>query len=198
MGTILQQISRRQAEEFSRRSYECQRMLLGTHNDLKFGVLAHHIVDQVFQKSRGIDIEDAYGWMLWISYVDAGKMYFGSIYVGSTPSPDKCVDENNEKLRTLSGAFDTEFWGGNYGHDGHLTLTADSFTLRNNVVLWENHSKYMEEIEGKNIVLPKGTLFPLEVGYYDPNRALETVISEKRLARWPYDHEYIYLFQLEP
>ena len=197
MTTILKQIARKDAEDFMAQSYENFRELSGIHNDLKFGVFDSFIVDQVFQKSRVIGIEDAYGWMEWCNLVDTGRMFFGSICVGSTPSPDKCADENNEKLKALTGVFDGVFAGGNYGHDGHLILTGDTFTLRNNVVLRNGYSTYMNEMAGENLILNKGAFFPLEVGYYDPYRALETILMEGCLARWPYDHEYIYLFRFK-
>jgi len=178
-------------------SYEHYRVLTGMHNDLKYGVYDPFIVEQVFQKSRSINIEDAFSWMLWCNLIEKGKLYFGSVHVGSCPSPDVCVEENNRKLETVSGIFEAVFCGGTQGHDGSIMLYAESITLRNNAVFWEDHSGWQEEIKGKSKTLGRGAFFPLEVGYYDPCRALDTILSERRLARWPYNHKYIYLFHYE-
>ena len=197
MTTFLEQLARKQLREILMQSPECTNALMKIYNDLEYEIYDRHIVDQLFQRSRSFVMEDALGWALWCKLVDSGRIYFASVPVGSTPSPDVCMAENNEKLKAISSIFDASFCGGTQGHDGTLILVEDSITLRNNAIFWEDHSKWSSELESKTVVLGKDTAFPLEVGYYDPHRAINTILSDFRLARWPYNHRYIYLFHYE-
>lgn len=114
-----------------------------------------------------------------------GNIVFCQIYVGSDPSGDSHVEENNQKLSKLPSGFSAKFFGGLADCDGWLRWDRP---IELNAITGE----------GKEIkkILPPGDA-PLEVGYTNFETTYVHLWGERILARWPYGSEWITLIKMD-
>lgn len=156
--------------------------------DFVSGDYNERFVDIIMQKfsREPIDIYDTYAYFLIWEAMMVGKINFAEIHIGKTPFGDKGVNENNEILSTLRHPFRAEFSpskGRGYNDDG--TFYWD--------IPIELGIKIPDGTEFQHTVAPWQA--PLEVGYTNPETTLMHLKEQGYLARWPYNHDIIYLIR---
>lgn len=152
------------------------------------------VLDCFAQTWGKFDIYHAADFRTIFRFFELGKIYTTAIRISGSPFPDKEISENNRILKDIPG-FEAEFWGEKDDHDGYIKPLFSGCTMANHICKDKDCNTL--DINGEEILLAAGKMFPLEVGYYDPNRAYHTLITEGRLARWPYGYEEIHLFALD-
>ena len=164
------------------------KMLNDVKKKLQSGHFSGETPDFVFQYSRkSIDIYDAYVYAQSHAAVGAGKIARVKIHVGSTPSGDAALEENNAKLTNLPYPFSADFFGGAGGTDGYLKWT-DDIRLEIGIA---GHSNHGHQVYAKGAFPSQAQL---EVGLQYASKTLFQFTQLRCLARWPYGHEWIYLY----
>ncbi len=125
-------------------------------------------------------IYDAYGLTCLHSEIGKGNIIYATLFIGEIPSRDKRVHEMNIKLKKLWYPFRGVFWGGTQFEDGEIYVD-DPIEL--SVMTYEG-KEVSGYVEGR---------FPLEVGTTIAKTMLHLNSGAKKLARWPYNSEHIYL-----
>ncbi len=144
----------------------------------------------IFQHYRGeVSLSDAYGFTVIWSRLAAGKILHVDIKVGHTPSPDRCVDFNQSKLRRLPHPFSASVWSDKEPGDGRLRWSEAIRLTR-----WETrdedpeHDLYELEMRAADSVA-------LEIGTTSaPTTWYHIFMRGGGVARWPYGSDYIRLF----
>ena len=126
-------------------------------------------------------IYDAYGLLCLHTELGNGKIVYCEVHLGERPSSDRHISEINTKLQKLWYPFRGQFWGGNQNEDGAIfvdePIELSVFTM-----------------DGKQVVKTISGRFPLEVGITSVFKTLTYLNSgTKRLARWPYNSDKIFL-----
>ncbi len=126
-------------------------------------------------------IYDAYGFAYLHTELTIGKIVYGVLHLGNKPSSDRHQIEMNKKLQSLCPPFKGQFWGGNRSEDGEIIVDHPielSITTKDNNVV-------VKSVVGR---------FPLEIGVTSVFKTFTHLATgAKRLARWPYGSEDIYL-----
>ena len=126
-------------------------------------------------------IYEAYALFCLHSELGNGKILYAEVNLGEKPSSDQNHSEMNKMLSRLSPPFRGQFWGGTQTEDGDIYVYAP---IELSVCTYKGQHK-------------KGCFtgrFPLEVGSISIFKTLFYLnYGPKRLARWPYNSEKIYL-----
>jgi hypothetical protein len=110
-----------------------------------------------------------------------GNIVYAKVLIGETPVNDKNQTEINRILNKLWYPFRGFFWGGNRGEDGFICIDAP---IKLSVLSYKDN-EVSRPIIGR---------FPLEVGTTDLFKTFFYLnTGNKRLARWPYNSDSIYL-----
>lgn len=97
--------------------------------EIKEGKYDEEIVNVVCQHghySSFFDLYDAHIFSVIHKKIKSGKLYYRKIWVGSTPSQNHQVEENNRKLQGLPDPFQAKFIpgvGGGAEDDGYFEST---------------------------------------------------------------------------
>lgn len=128
------------------------------------------------------DIYDAYAFAAVHAMLDDGLVFAVKIEVGSTPTADLKVTENQRRLDEIAEPFSATFLGrAGYDFDGYLN--------------WNEPIKLGHVFQSslKLITPDQFKCVALEVGFTKPSRTLTHLKTEFGVARWPYNSSYIYL-----
>lgn len=151
---------------------------------LKGSFFTQWYVDMIMQPSHyhPLDICQAAHFAQIHSALGDGRMLFTAIGpTKDTPFRDSAVEENNKALSNLTHPFSAKFIGGTGIGDGWLEWT-DSIIVE---------SANREDIYRSATLEPSCCV--LEVGYTRPTTTLLHLFQNRRVARWPYGHNVIYL-----
>ena len=156
-------------------------------------------VDQFFQKggwmNQSYTIEDAYAFAVLHARMCQGDILACDLHIGQSPSADRMVDTNLDKLRRgLSGLrstaagvavplFDVDLWCGLSDQDGSLS--------------WSPYLEFHVFEDGQ----PSHTKWvaceypaPVEVGSQAAGKTLVQLNTLGMLARWPYGSDTVRVF----
>jgi hypothetical protein len=157
---------------------------------LRSGFYDQRYVGIFFQKWRdSIDIYDGFFFLQISSAIVEGDLLYGSWDIGETPSPDREIKINREKLAILNkrsiirATFDP--LRGRVGSDG------------DGVVSWERPIELDRVLEDQRIVhcFARGAV-PLEVGYTRITTTYHHLVLSGGVVRWPYGDTRIYVMNL--
>jgi len=124
---------------------------------------------------EGLDFYDAYAFGQVYAELRLGRITITPIHLGASPSSDDQFHKNAEKLARVQSPFKADLKAGRGDADGSL--------------MW------CEEILlGEHTLVPQQV--PLEVGYTRPLTTLWHLHQERGLARWPYEHEQLWLLKV--
>lgn len=126
-------------------------------------------------------IYEAYALFCLHYELGTGNILYASVHLGEKPSSDQDVSEMNSKLSKLWPPFRGHFWGGTRNEDGDIYVDAP---------IELSVCPYQGEVK-KGVFSGR---FPLEVGSTTIYKTLFYLnYGPKRLARWPYNSNKIYL-----
>jgi hypothetical protein len=158
--------------------------LLTCINKYDSGFFTEWYLSMLFQSDYSdsqFSIYDAYGLTCLHSEIGNGNIFYASIYLGETPSHDKRIQDINRKLKKLWHPFRGIFWGGTQFEDGVIFVDNP---IELSVMTYEG-TEVSGYVSGR---------FPLEVGTTSIAKTMHYLNSgAKKLARWPYNSDYIYL-----
>ena len=151
---------------------------------LSRGFYKQWYVDMIMQTSyqSPIDIYQAAHFANIHAAIFSGKVFYTTIApTQTTPYGDAEIGLNNQALMNLTHPFEAQFKGGPGIGDGTLQ--------------WSEPIILDGTYDGD--ALPPKSIAPgwamLEVGYTKPTTTLYHLARSRRLARWPYGHNAIYL-----
>lgn len=157
--------------------------------DLRNGRGPRDYVDAVFQNWAGklVDLDDAFAFGRIDHWVATGRVLIHPIHIGHRPFQDHKADLNNAILSTLPAPYRAEFEGGRgrRGGDGWLEWSTPITAGRHGTPGNPNDPAEVEVEPGSAI---------LEVGTTAASRTYEWLVQNTKLARWPYDSEWITVF----
>lgn len=153
--------------------------------NLRSGFYDQSVQNVIFQKwdRFPIDFNDAFPFIDTWGDLCLAKIVAARIYVGRGPANDKEVAINDAILKTLRPPFSGYFDGGVNGSDGFIDVRGKvEFDMRN----LKTNERKTAKVGGR---------FPLEAGYISAAKTMMYLSSPggRRLARWPYDSEEIWL-----
>ena len=151
---------------------------------LKAGDYDQDFVDAVFLNSwqKEPDIYDAYIFAQIQYAVASGMLIYTKIPAGSEPSEDANDYANNKKLESLPEPFSGSFMGGPRGPgDGHIKW-------KESLPFMNQYGKIVQEFQPGTATLEVGTTCSTTTAYH--------LAFKRRLARWPYGQDIIWLFFL--
>jgi hypothetical protein len=164
---------------------EAMAVILDYLQRLQSGFFKQDYRDAIFQKwdRFPVDIYDAYAFSAVHASIGRGEIVMAKIHVGACPCSDDEIEKMNKLLSNLPKPFSAEFWGLTCDSDGKV-IASESFGM--DVITCEN----------QRVVATSDGVFPLEVGTTSAAKTM-TYLQKwpGKLARWPYDSEYIWLFQ---
>jgi hypothetical protein len=151
---------------------------------LRSGYFEH--ADVVFQKWErfSIDLYDVYPFIMVHCDLMLANIVCATIEIGEAPHADKHIAENNAILHKLWDPFCGEFWGGTQDEDGYIKVRRP---IEFDMINRETNERFAEKFSGR---------FCLEVGYISAAKTLFYLMTQGRIARWPYGSKEIYLLQV--
>lgn len=154
-------------ERRCREDHEVYQLCVDYLEGLREGFWEQPYVDMIMQYHRkpSYDFGDAYVFGQIHAAFHLGKLELLESKIGEAPVADAMIDENNRRLKKLSGPFHAEFTGGLADCDGALSL---------------NKSLGDDSI-------------PLEVGCTDAATTLNHLFYREGLARWPYESDIMFI-----
>lgn len=153
---------------------------------MQAGLFGNEYMDIIVQKpwrrhGHGYDLIDAYCFLQVHAMLHRFDALVTEIVIGRSPTKDCFKDEINSILSQIV-LFEAEFWGGLQSRsDGYFAWIEP---------LWFGQTNG-DGVTQERIVQPSRV--PLEVGYTESTTSLFHLIESGGLARWPYNHETIYL-----
>jgi len=151
----------------------------------KFPTWYQSIFFQLESNQSIFSVYDAYGLICLHFELGSGNIVYAVINLGEKPSSDRHNFEMNEKLQKLWHPFRGQFWGGNQNEDGAIYVD-------------EPIELSVITMAGQELCKTFTGRFPLEVGITSVYKTLAYLNSgNKRLARWPYNSEKIFLIARE-
>ena len=143
--------------------------------------------DVIVQQSyRGYDIYDAAVFCEIQAALHREQIAHSRLVGIPQPAGDKATKKNRAALANLIAPFRARFTGSTKGDDGWLA--------------WSRPIELDLLRDGKRVAPHRepqskpGTGIPLEVGYTDSATTLWRLAQHRALARWPYSHEFIFMF----
>lgn len=145
-------------------------------------------VDSIVQtwEGRPATKADAYVLLIINALKCDKKLFWCTTKIGQEPFPDNDKVNNNKALQLLPPPFSGAFYGGKGDGDGYLKWDKP-ISLESNCYDCGFH--IYKEISPNTA--------PLEVGYTKALTTLNHLNMSGFLARWPYEHDKLYLFHLE-
>jgi len=155
---------------------DIKRRLANSYYDQKY-------VDIIFQKwdRFSVSFYDAYAFIQAWSMFQLAQVVMTEIRFGCKPLSDVLFVDNNKMLAMLEPDITASVTSGTDDCDGILRVNYPFEMDMINSVTGEKKTK-----------IAKGS-YPLEIGYTNPEVTLLHLRGERKLARWPYESESIYL-----
>jgi hypothetical protein len=151
---------------------------------IKEGQYTQIHLDIVTQKTcQDYSIYDAYCLVRIEALMMERKFAHREIKVAGNPRPDREDEENNRLLTNMPGSFEARFYGGPRDDDGFLKWGREEAFFR----VYE---------EGKDVVVLRPSVVPLEVGTTKSSRTLFHLMFDRGIARWPYGSSSIHIFKV--
>ena len=154
---------------------------------LKNGRRDEQYVNALMQPHRNAELtlSDAYVFMGLDYLRRSGRLARVRIGVGATPSRDKELEANRQKLSDLPRPFSAEIWCGMAEFDGHLSWSRKIVT--------DIGCGCLECGPLKARSFPPRSV-PLEIGSIDASTTWMHLVQRRALARWAYGSTNILLF----
>lgn len=180
------------------------RTIVGVLKKMREGFYNPQWLEAILQKWRGdFNLYEADAFIQVHASLLTGRMLHTVIEIGSTPSPDQLIKDNNEKLSVLERTNWTlvddlnecsederltmraEFWGGTQDEDGFFEWRGP---------LWLH--AHVRPFGARKIQAFHNGKLPLEVGYLTPGQLLSRLGMQRGLVRWPYSQSKLWVLKV--
>ena len=184
---VLERDTQIYSEKYLRDNPDFGQIVFQAYQRLQVNFYNKFLEDCIFQHhwTQTLSLTDAHIFTLFWSHFLKGDIYYTTIETISEPYPDKDKESNNKILQDLPRPFFGEFWGGKgAGGDGSL-FAKRPIVLEAPAMYYKDKKKILYNLKGG---------VTLEIGSTSASTTGFTLMQQKRLARFPYNHKKIGLF----